>query len=59
MSDEHPKVSVLKRFNPADVTGSADVLSEDVVFHFFNPALLDIQGDYAGRVAPIHDRHTK
>ncbi len=49
MSDEHPNISVMKQFNPADVEGSADVLSEDVVFHFFNPALPDIQGDYAGR----------
>lgn len=49
MSDEHPNISVLKRFNPADVAGSADVLSKDVVFHFFNPALPDMQGDYAGR----------
>ncbi len=49
MSEEHPNLSVLKRFNPADVAGSADVLSEDVVFHFFNPALPDMQGDYVGR----------
>lgn len=48
MSDEHPNITVLKRFNPADVTGSADVLSENVVFHFFNAALPDLQGDYDG-----------
>lgn len=49
MSDEHPNISVLKRFNPADVAGSVDVFSEDMVFHYFNPALPDMQGDYAGR----------
>ena len=49
MSDEHPNLSVLKRFNPADVAGSVDVFSEDVVFHFFNPALPDLEGDYIGR----------
>ena len=49
MSDEHPNISVLKRFNPSDVAASADVFSEDVVFHYFNPALPDMQGDYAGR----------
>ena len=49
MSDEHPNISVLKRFNPADVAASADAFSEDVVFHYFNPALPDMQGDYTGR----------
>lgn len=49
MSEEHPNLFVLKRFNPADVTGSAEALSEDFVFHFFNPALPDMQGDYVGR----------
>ena len=49
MSDEHPNISVLKRFNPADVAASAEAFSEDVVFHYFNPALPDLQGDYSGR----------
>lgn len=49
MPEEHPNISILKRFNPSDVAASADVFSEDVVFHYFNPALLELQGDYAGR----------
>ena len=30
------------------MAGSADVFAEDVVFHFFNPRLPEIQGDYVG-----------
>ena len=51
MSDEHPNISVLKRFNPADVAASADAFSENVVIHYYNPALPDMQGDYVGHEA--------
>lgn len=49
MTEEHPNIAVLKKFNPADVAGSADVLAEDVVFHYFNALLPDLHGDYVGR----------
>ena len=49
MTEEHPNVAVLKRFNPADVAGTAEVFAEDAVFHYFNPRLPDMQGDYVGR----------
>ena len=49
MFDEHPNISVLKRFNPADIAASLEVFSKDVVFHYFNSALPDMQGDYKGR----------
>ena len=45
MSQEHPNIEVLKRFDPRDPV----VLSEDVIFHFFNPLLPDLNGDYVGR----------
>lgn len=48
MTEEHPNVAVLGRFDPRDVAGSGDVLADDVVFHFFNPNLPDLQGDYVG-----------
>ena len=44
MSKEHPNIEVLKRFG----TGNPDVLSSEVVFHFFNPLLPDLHGDYVG-----------
>lgn len=51
MSETHPNVAVLSRFDPANVAGTADVLADDVVWHFFNPRLPDLQGDYVGRDA--------
>ncbi len=45
----HPNVAVLERFDPADVPGTIDAFSEDAVFHFYNPLLPDVQGDYVGR----------
>lgn len=49
MTEEHPNVTLLKRFDPRNVIGTADVFAEDAVWHFFNPLLPDIQGDYVGR----------
>ena len=49
MTDEHPNIAVLKRFDPTDPAGSADVFAEDAVFHYFNPLLPELQGDYVGR----------
>ena len=48
MAKEHPNISVLQKFDPTNIAGSADVLAEDAVFHYFNPLLPDIQGDYVG-----------
>lgn len=48
MTDEHPNITLLKRIDPRDIAGAADVFAEDVVFHYFNPVLPDIQGDYVG-----------
>lgn len=46
---EHPNISVLQKFDPANIAGSADIFAEDVVFHYFNPLLPDLHGDYVGR----------
>ena len=48
MTDEHPNITLLKRIDLSDIAGSTDVFAEDVVFHYFNPVLPDIQGDYVG-----------
>lgn len=48
MNEQHPNVALLKRIEPGNLAGAADVFSEDVVWHFFNPRLPDIQGDYVG-----------
>ncbi len=44
----HPNVALLSRFDPANLAGLADVLSTDFVWHFFNPRLPELQGDYVG-----------
>ena len=49
MTDTHPNVALLSRFDSSNVAGAADVLSEDFVWHFFNPRLPDLQGDHVGR----------
>ena len=48
MVDEHPNIALLQSVNLRDVTSAKDVFSEDFVWHFFNPQLPDIQGDYVG-----------
>ena len=49
MTKEHPNISVLRKFDPENIAGTADIFAEDVVFHFFNPLLPDLHGDYVGR----------
>lgn len=48
MNTMHPNIAVLQKFNPSNPADAADVLAEDAVFHFFNPLLPDVQGDYVG-----------
>ena len=49
MTEEHPNIAVLKRFNPANVAETVDVFAEDVIWHYYNPRLPDLHGDYVGR----------
>ena len=48
MSDEHPNVALIKRLDISDIASAAEVFAEDAVFHYFNPRLPDLQGDYVG-----------
>ncbi|MGI9539564.1 MAG: nuclear transport factor 2 family protein [Miltoncostaeaceae bacterium] len=48
MADKHPNISLLERLDLADLAGAADIFAEDVVFHYFNPSLPELQGDYIG-----------
>ena len=48
MNHEHPNIAILSKFDPTNVAGAADILAEDAVWHFFNPLLPDVQGDYVG-----------
>ena len=48
MSDVHPSIAVLQRFDPANVAETIDVFAEDVVWHYYHPHLPDLHGDYVG-----------
>jgi len=49
MKKEHPNIAVLQQFKPTNITASAEIIAEDAVFHYFNPMLPDMHGDYLGR----------
>ncbi len=49
MNSEHPNIAVLQQFNPANISASIGIIAEDAVFHYFNPMLPDMEGDYLGR----------
>lgn len=44
MNEQHPNVEILKQFDPERGGAFAD----DIIFHFYNPHLPDLHGDYAG-----------
>ena len=48
MDPKHPNVALVERLDVSDLSAAADVFAEDVVWHFFNPRLPDLQGDYVG-----------
>ncbi|MEX0290733.1 MAG: nuclear transport factor 2 family protein [Flavobacteriaceae bacterium] len=48
MNTEHPNISILKRFNPANPSTAAGLLAEDFVWHYINPELPELEGDYVG-----------
>lgn len=48
MNNEHPNISILKQFNPANPSSAAGVLAEDFVWHYINPELPGLEGDYSG-----------
>ncbi len=48
MIKEHPNIEVLKRFDPNNAAATTEVIAEDAVFHFINPKLPQLQGDYVG-----------
>lgn len=48
MEEKHPNVALVEQLDLRDIAGSADIFSDDVVWHFFNPRLPELQGDYVG-----------
>lgn len=48
MTDEHPNIALLKRLDFGNLDDTADLFAENFVWHFFNPRLPDVEGDYFG-----------
>lgn len=48
MVEEHPNVQLLKQLDLLNLAAAVDLFAQDFVWHFFNPKLPDIQGDYFG-----------
>ncbi len=48
MNKEHPNIEVLKRLDLTNLSASAEVIAEDFVWHYYNPELPDLEGDYLG-----------
>lgn len=48
MAEEHANVSLLKRLDLRNLATAAGLFAPDVVWHYFNPNLPDMQGDYVG-----------
>ncbi|WJY23177.1 nuclear transport factor 2 family protein [Fontisubflavum oceani] len=48
MTDPHPNVALLSQLDLSDLAGAADLFAEGFVWHFFNPMLPGIEGDYVG-----------
>lgn len=48
MTHDHPNISLLKQLDLSNIDGASVLFAEDFVWHFFNPYLPDIQGDYVG-----------
>jgi ketosteroid isomerase-like protein len=48
MTDDHPNVALLKRLDLGNLAASKGVIAEDVIWHYANPNLPDLQGDHVG-----------
>ncbi|MGD1896753.1 MAG: nuclear transport factor 2 family protein [Phormidesmis sp.] len=44
----HPSVSLIQQLDPANLAASSHLFSDDFVWHFFNPKLAEMHGDYVG-----------
>jgi len=48
MAKDHPNLAVLSKLNIRDLNLSAPLFADDFVWHYFNPNLPDVEGDYVG-----------
>jgi predicted SnoaL-like aldol condensation-catalyzing enzyme len=48
MTEEHPNLALLSKLDIRDLNASAALFSDHFVWHYFNPKLADVEGDYIG-----------
>ena len=48
MPEEHPNVLLFKGMKPGNLADATELFAPDAVFHYINPRLPDLQGDYVG-----------
>lgn len=48
MTSDHPNVRLLKELDLGNLEAMTDLFAPDFVWHYFNPELPDMEGDYAG-----------
>ncbi|NHF59693.1 ester cyclase [Flavobacteriaceae bacterium TP-CH-4] len=48
MSTAHPKITLLQQLDLTNLATAKDIIAEYRVWHYFNPRLPQIQGDYVG-----------
>jgi ketosteroid isomerase-like protein len=48
MAEEHPNLLLFKGMKPGNLADATELFAPDAVFHYINPRLPDIQGDYVG-----------
>jgi ketosteroid isomerase-like protein len=48
MDTDHPNIQLMKRLDLGDLASARDLFAENVVWHYFNPNLPEVQGDYVG-----------
>ena len=48
MAEEHHNIALFKGINPGDLPTATDLFAPDAVWHYINPRLPDVEGDYVG-----------
>lgn len=48
MTEEHPNLALISKLDIRDLNASATLFSDNFVWHYFNPKLADVEGDYIG-----------
>ena len=46
--DIHPNLSILQRLDLQDLNACKSILADDLVWHYVNPQLPALDGDYQG-----------